>query len=45
LTISHCDFSAELTKMHSFGMFFGNFSHWAVDFSLISQTMLFLMGK
>jgi len=27
LTILHCIFSAELTKMHSFRLFFGNFAH------------------
>jgi len=28
LTIWHCILSAELTKTHFFGLFFGDFAHW-----------------
>jgi len=34
LTILHCNFSAELTKTHSFILFFGDFAHWVVTIKL-----------
>jgi len=36
----HCILSAELTRTHSFRMFFENFAHWAWAYSILQRPPL-----